>query len=156
MVWETVQGSGSGAKAAEMYEDVVKPALKKRFPGRASHMILEDNDPTGNLSKKGVKAKQGCKLKVFTIPKRSPDLNVLDYAIWARVESLLRLQERRMASTKRETRAQFERRLNRTALSLPPSVINRMVANMRVRVQRLYKAKGGLFEEGGRSKRRPS
>lgn len=35
-----------------------------------------------------------CRLgKVFKIPKRSPDLNVMDYAIWAEVEKRLRKQE---------------------------------------------------------------
>ena len=35
-----------------------------------------------------------CFVKVFTIPKRSPDLNVMDYAIWAEVEKMLRKQDR--------------------------------------------------------------
>ena len=35
---------------------------------------------------------------------RSPDLNVLDYAIWAEVEKRLRKQERNMPDAKHETR----------------------------------------------------
>ena len=59
-------------------------------------------------------------MKVFQIPKRSPDLNVLDYAIWSEVERRMRLEELKMKKGKREPREQFEARLDRVALSLPP------------------------------------
>ena len=36
---------------------------------------------------------------------RSPDLNVLDYAIWAEVEKRLRKQERNMPAVVRESRS---------------------------------------------------
>ena len=93
-------------------------------------------------------------MEVFKIPKRSPDLNVLDYAVWAKVETLLRAQERKMPKSRYESRAQFEARLDRTACSLPPEFIRKSILNLKERCQRLYKAKGGLFEEGGRKKRR--
>ena len=52
LVWETIDDTWAGAKAAEMYTDVVLPALQKRYPNNSTFTILEDNDPTGNLSKK--------------------------------------------------------------------------------------------------------
>ena len=51
------------------------------------------------------------------------------------------------------TRAQFEQRLNRVALGLEKDFIAKCIGNLQVRVQRSHKAKGGLFEEGGRLKR---
>ena len=153
LVWKTIDGRWSGDKAAEMYTTVIKPALKKHYPKRAKFTLLEDNDPTGNMSKKGIAAKAAGNMEVLRIPKRSPDLNVLDYAIWSEVERRMRKGERNMKTSRRETRAAFEKRLDRTALALPASFINKAVGNMRERTQRLYKAKGGLFEEGGRSKR---
>ena len=86
---------------------------------------------------------------------RSPDLNVLDYAIWAEVEKRLRKQERNMPDAKHETRAQFEQRLDRTARNLPEAFINKSIGDLQKRCKLLYKAKGGLFEEGGRRARRP-
>jgi len=86
LVWETIDDTWTGAKAAEMYTDVVLPALQKRYPNMSTSTILEDNDPTGNLSKKGIAAKLAGKMKALSIPKRSPDLNVLDYTIWSTVE----------------------------------------------------------------------
>ena len=64
----------------------------------------------------------------------------------------MRLQERRFkASRRRETRADFVARLQRTAMSLPRKFINKSLENMRERCQRLYKARGRLFEEGGKA-----
>jgi hypothetical protein len=134
---------------------VVARALKTRYRGRSSFVILEDNDPTGNMSKKGLAAKTAMRLNTLKIPKRSPDLNVLDYAVWAEVEKRLRRQERKMGADKHETRAQFEQRLDRTARQLPASFINDAIGNIQKRCQLLHKAQGGLFEEGGR-KRKPS
>ena len=94
-------------------------------------------------------------MEVLQIPKRSPDLNVLDYAVWAKVEKMLRKQEQKMTK-KTETREEFEKRLDKTALSIPEEDINNWVGDLRKRCQQLYAAKGGLFEEGCRSKRRRS
>jgi hypothetical protein len=100
-----------------MYKDVVATALKKRYPKKKSFTILEDNDPTGNYSKKGIAEKIKQKLTVLSIPKRSPDLNVLDYAIWSRVDQLLRKQERNMSENRHESRAQFEKRLDQICVA---------------------------------------
>jgi hypothetical protein len=40
-----------------------------------------------------------------------------------------------------------------TAKRLPRGFINRSIMDMKRRCERLYLAKGGLFEEGGRSKK---
>ena len=153
LVLSTIKGAWSGDQAAHYYTKVIKPALQKRYPNRRRFTILEDNDPTGNVSKKGVAAKARCNLDVLKIPKRSPDLNVCDYALWSEVEKRLRLQERKMPAGKKETREQFERRLDRTLRSLPQAFIDNSIGNLQERCQKLYDAEGGLFEEGGRSKR---
>ena len=46
-----------------------------------AHLMLEDNDPTGFKSGLEETAKKAARIKAFVIPKRSPDLSVLDYAI---------------------------------------------------------------------------
>lgn len=153
LVWHTIDGAWSGDQAAALYANVVHPALKGQYPGKRKFCILEDNDPTGNRSNKGVRAKQAANLDVLHIPKRSPDLNVMDFSIWSEVERRMRRQEKNWPATKRETRAAYERRLNTTAKRLPPEFINRSVSDLKRRCERLYEAKGGLFEEGGRSRR---
>ena len=43
-------------------------------------------------------------------------------------------------------------RLRRAAMSLPKSVVRRSIGNMKWRCQKIYQAKGGHIEEGGRHK----
>ena len=84
------------------------------------------------------------------MPKRSPDLDVVDSAVWSEAERRLRAQEKRWGDGKRETRSEFERRLDRVAKALPSTFIDKSTMDLKRRCERLYVAKGGLFEEGGK------
>ena len=150
LVWETIDGTWCGAKAAKLYTDAVLPAVKERYGAKRRFCSLEDNDPAGNRSAVAMRAKTACKLDVLCLPKRSPELNVLDYAVWVEVERRLRSQEKRWPAGKRETRAEFERRLDRVAKTLPSSFIDKSIMGMKRRCERLHAAEGGLFEEGGK------
>ena len=92
---------------------------------------------------------QGTGIIPFEIPNRSPQLNVLDYAIWARINQRMRKQELRWPVNKKETRQEYLARLRRTAKRLPPKFINKSIMNMKARCHRLFKAEGGQIEEGG-------
>ena len=151
MMWHTVpSGRWSGQAAADMYQGPLHKALTATYPGKRKFSVLEDNDPTGFKSRKGVDAKVESNINVFEIPKRSPDLNVLDYAVWKQVNVRLRRQEKNWPAGKRESRDQYCARLQRTAKRLPQGFINRSVADMHRRCQRLLAAEGFRFEEGGR------
>lgn len=154
LLWHTIEQVWCGREAETLYRDIMAPALKKKFP-RRKLCILEDNDPTGNTSRPAIAAKRDCKLTVFALPKRSPDLNVMDYAVWSEMERRLRAQERPWPQSRRETREQFKKRVARTARNLPANFIKTSIMNLKVRCQRLFDAKGGLFEEGGVRRRRP-
>ena len=95
-------------------------------------------------------AKRDCKIEVFKIPCRSPDLNPLDYSIWAEVNKRMREQERNWKS-KTETRDQYMARLKKTAQDLEQELVNDAVGNLVVCCVRLYQAQGGYFLEGGSS-----
>ena len=150
LMWEQVKGMWTGAAAAGVYKNNLKKALDAAHPDKTSHCILEDNDPTGWKSKKGVAAKKDAKLKVFEIPPRSPDLNPCDYGLWKEVDKRMRKQEKNFAKDKKETRKKFAERLARTAKRLPKKFLLKLVCDMRRRCQRLFAAKGGHFEEGGK------
>ena len=150
MVWEFIDGQQWCARVAEeMYCGPILDALKTEYPGRRTFKVLEDNDPTGFRSKRGLRAKAECGIEEFEIPKRSPQLNVLDYSVWKEVESRMRRQEKSFAPSFRESRAAFKSRLRRTAKRLPSWFINNSMKNMKVRCERLKAAEGGHFEEGG-------
>ena len=51
---------------------------------------------------------------------------------------------------RRETRDKYLGRLRRTATRLPRSFLDDSISDMARRYRRLYEAKGGHFEEGGR------
>ena len=87
------------------------------------------------------------------MPKRSPDLNVMDYAVWSEIERRMREQERKWPAHKRETRVAFGKRLDRTAMKLPRTFIEKSIGDMRRRCSLLLEADGGLFEEGGKARR---
>lgn len=137
-----------GKVAAEMYLGPVRAAVRRRYPQRKWWTILEDNDPAGFKSTLGNQAKKDAKLHAFPIPMRSPQLNVLDYAIWSEVSRRMRQQEKRWPPNKKESRPQYLERLRRTAKRLPARFVRNSIMNMKVRCQRLYAAQGSHFEEG--------
>ena len=147
---EVPDGTWNGTAAAEFYEGPLKKALAKQWPGRRRWTILEDNDPTGFKSNKGVEAKNNAKIDVFEIPKRSPDLSVMDYAVWKAVNHRMRQQEKDWPAGRRETRVQYLSRLRKAALSLPREFVEKSVGDMSRRCKRLLDAEGCYFEEGGR------
>ena len=83
--------------------------------------------------------------RTLEIPKRSPALNLCDYALWAEVNRRMRVQGQNMPVSNRESRAQFLDRLQRTALRLPASLLNASAKHMKVRCKRLVGAKGRLL-----------
>lgn len=150
LLWHFIESRWNGGVAAAMYKGPVLKALHKAFPSKRQFRVLEDNDPSGFKSSKGMSAKEEAKISQFDIPKRSPDLNVCDYALWKEVNKRMRLQEKSWPDTKKETRSEFMARLRRTATRLPASFVNKAIGNMQERCQKLHAAKGYHIEEGGR------
>ena len=148
ILWHNYGTRWSGSKAAELYAGPVLQGLKGQWPRKRTFQVLEDNDPTGYKSKLALAAKQKHRLRVLALPKRSPDLNVMDYSIWKAINRKMRAQERRMPRSKRESRDEYIRRLARAAKSLSPGSIRKACMNMKRRCELLYQAKGGHFEEG--------
>jgi hypothetical protein len=149
LVWAEITGRWSGEAAANFYEGPLLKSLQKSYPGKRKFTVLEDNDPTGFKARKGLDAKERAGIQVFTIPKRSPDLNVLDYAIWKQINRQMREQEKGWPAKKRETRDDYVLRLKKTARGLSTSFIEKSIGDMRRRCARLYDKKGWLIEEGG-------
>ena len=65
----------------------------------------------------------------------------------------MRLQEKGSPAGKVESREEFKQRLGRVARNLPTKFIDDSIGDLAERCKKLYAAKGGLFEEGGRKKR---
>ncbi len=135
-----------------MYTGPLVKAMRKAFPGNAvkrnpKWVVLEDNDPTGYKSHKAIDAKSSVGISTLDLPRRSPDLNVLDYCLWHEINVRMRKQEKKMSKAKKEPRVQYLERLRRTALMLPTQLVQRGVKDMRRRVGLIVQAKGSLFNE---------
>lgn len=151
LMWHSVPGGKWNSKSAvDMYKNSLAKRLQQVWPGKRPWTVLEDNDPTGFRCNAALKAKADLQIRTFRIPPRSPDLSVLDYAIWPEINKRMRKQELRWPRAKREDRAQYLARLRRTALRLPRTFIDASIGDMRRRCQRVSAAEGGHFEEGGK------
>ena len=150
MVWEVLDRKTrwNAKTAAAMYRGPIARALRQASPRKRQYSVLEDNDPSGFKTKTAKRAKTECRIKSFDIPKRSPQLNVLDFSVWSEINTRMRKQERRFPHNKKETRDQYLARLRRTATRLPEKFFKKSIMNLKVRCQRLYDARGDHIEEG--------
>ena len=151
-VWNYVDGAWNGQTAADMYRGPLVKAMRKAFPDHAKKPgakweVLEDNDPTGFKSSKARAAKKEVGIEEDELPRRSPDLNVLDYALWHEINVRMRKQESSWPSDKRESADEYKKRLRQTALGLPESFVSKCVGDMARRCNLLVKRRGKLFRE---------
>ena len=134
LLWEYIEGRWNAAEAERIYKGPMKRALQKEYPDRTRFTVLEDNDPTGYRSKKGMQGKREAKIDVFAIPKHSPELNICDYWLWKQVNAKMREQERNWPKGKKEDRDGYFRRLKRTAMSLTKEEIDDAQGSMKRRI----------------------
>ena len=150
LMWHVVNGPWNASNAAAMYTGPLRKSLRQAHPTvRGAWRVVEDNDPGGYKSGGGKRAKAEAGIEALSLPPRSPDLNPLDFSVWAEINRRMRRQEASWPKSKRESRDEFLARLRRTAMRLPRSYINAVMANMAKRVALLRLAKGGHFPEGG-------
>jgi hypothetical protein len=142
-----VKGNWNATKAAELYTRSLGPALRKAYPKKKKFLLLEDNDPAGYKSRLGMAAKKEEKIECLSFPKRSPDLNPLDYGFWDCVNRRLRKQESRFQNDRKETHAAYTARLRRTIMNTPNKVLGPLVGSMKRRCAEVKAAKGMDFEE---------
>ena len=142
VLWHYLPKRWSGEAAVELYKGAVHTALKKAHGNLRSYRILEDNDPTGYKSNKAVQIKQALRISPIEYPPYSPDLNPLDFFLWNEVER--RMNQRVIAG---ETMTRYKARLSRTAKSIPADVIEKALADIRVRAQQVIDADGGDIQK---------
>jgi hypothetical protein len=128
-----------GKVAEATYRGPIAAALKKHVGEGRRYTIMEDNDPTGYKSKLALKAKADLKVRAVEFPAYSPDLNPLDFYVWAEVERRMGKQK----EPKNESQAQYKARLRRTAMALPAAVVRKAVMSIKKRAKAVVEAKGG-------------
>ena len=146
-----VNGTWTGEEAAKMYKGALAKALRATFPEvarnpRKKFIVIEDNDPTGYKSRKGEAAKKASNIVTDDLPKRSPDLNVLDYRLWSEINRRMRRQEASFSSSRKETKDQYLSRLRNTAMALPQTYVTKSVMEMHRRVRAVRESEGGYMK----------
>jgi hypothetical protein len=147
LMWHVLDGNWNAERAAQMYTQKLAPALARAYPGARQYLVLEDNDPSGYKSRRGIAAKEEKHITVFDFPKRSPDLNPLDYSYWATLNKKLRAQEKKFKPSFRESKVAYLARLRRGAMGMSSSELKKMIGSMRRRLGALAAANGRHFEE---------
>ena len=74
------------------------------------------------------------------MPRYSPDLNPLDFCIWADIEKRMLMGGPKNG---RENVEAYKVRLRRVAMATSKTLINRALLSMHDRIQAVYDAKGG-------------
>ena len=138
-VWHYLPRRWNGDEAKKVYEKVLAPALKRHRGPKRTYILLEDNDPTGFKSKVGVDAKAALKIQPMEFPTYSPDLNPLDFALWQEVQNRMAAQ----VAPNKESAEKFKQRLRKTAMSIPESVVRKMLTSIKGRAQSIYEMNGG-------------
>ena len=95
--------------------------------------------PRGGLAHSRAAPRKGLKMSAVPFPKYSPDLNPMDFFVWAEVN-------RRMASQSppaNESQIAFKKRLRKTALGIPASAIRAAVGKIKAKAAEVVLSKGG-------------
>ena len=88
------------------------------------------------------------KVSAVAFPKYSPDLNPLDYFVWAEVN-------RRMGSQSapaNESQTAYKSRLRQTAMSIPAPAIRVAVGKMKAKAAEVVQSKGGRIPSDWRAR----
>lgn len=137
VLWEEIHGRWNGQQAQDMYTGPIKRVLERLRPGKRSWLILEDNDPAGFKSSRGMRGKAASKVKTIDQPAYSPDLNPLDFSLWAAVH-----KKTLDARPKAETKHSYKARLRKVALQMPRPFVRKAVQNIKKRAQQIFDAEG--------------
>ena len=92
--------------------------------------------------------RKALKVSAVAFPKYSPDLNPLDYFVWAEVN-------RRMGSQSapaNESQTAYKSRLRQTAMSIPAPAIRAAVGKMKAKAAEVVQSKGGRIPSDWRAR----
>ena len=138
IMWHVVPGSWSGQTAATMCKGPLLRSLQRVWGDRRQYTIIEDGDRTGYQSNRGQLAKAEARLHSQTLPPRTPALMPLDYSIWQKIER--RMLDNSPAGM--ESKAQYLKRLKKTAMALPRAFVRKQLEDMKRRAAEIVAARG--------------
>ena len=139
IMWhESGPGHWNGEKAAKMYHELGK-VLRKVHGNKKFFRVVEDGDPKGFQSTKGIRAKQEEKIRSWKLSPHSPGLMPWDYCLWDEVEDRV-LKKRKLEN---ESVTSYKKRLCLTAKRLPKKLVGNVIKKMKSNIEAIYQNEGG-------------
>jgi hypothetical protein len=107
--------------------DLVRLRHGQSYGAKLKFRIVEESDPKGFQSSKGVKAKQEQKIESWKLSPHIPGFIFLDFCLWGGIE------RRTLAKTisENETVASYKNPINITAKRLPKILIKKCLRKMK-------------------------
>ena len=139
VLWKYIDGPWGASAAESLYRHDINRVLTRVVGTANGAVLVEDNDPTGYKSGKAVKAKEDLGIRVMALPRYSPELNPLDYFLWADIDRRMNAS----APKGKESKAAFKARLRATAFATPRALVRKAVLQMKPRAKAIYEANGG-------------
>ena len=102
--------------------------MRHRYGDVPVFRVVEDGDPKGFQSGKGIRAKRAQKIHSWTLPPHSPGLMPLDFSLWDEIEGRVLAKRRKIED---ESMAPYKKRLNLTAKRLPRQLIQKCLGKMK-------------------------
>ena len=141
-------GRWCAAEAKIMYQKL-REFVDRAYPSREKEnwKIVEDGDPAGFRSSLGVRTKGELGFSQIPLPPNSPDLQLLDYAVWSAANRVLRKQERGMQKGVVESKKSHKKRIRSALTGLKKDFLKKSQRSMARRLKQCFKAQGGHFKE---------
>lgn len=138
-------GRWNARSAKAMYRKLNKFMEKKGVP----KYVCEDNDPAGYSSKLAIRTKQELNMTVLKLPKRSPELQPLDYSVWAHVEKVMAKNNENLLKRGvwKESRDEYLGRLRKAFLRLPKRYLENTIDDVKCRVSLMQRLRGDIFRD---------
>ena len=139
--WHVNMKPWGGAGAEAMYKDLGN-TLRKTCGNKRKYRVVEDGDPKGFQSTRGIAEKARQKIESWKLPVRSPEWMPLDFCLWHEIEERFYAK----APSHDETKKQFLKRLRSIAMRLPRQLVRKCLLSMRKRIHMTIEAKGRHIE----------
>ena len=121
-----------------MYKDL-GVALRRFWGKKRAYRVVEDGDPKGYQSNKGIAAKASEKIQPWKLPPRSPEWMPLDYSLWKEIENRMLADD---SVTGTESREEWLARLRRTAMGLPRDYVKSVLLKMKGNIEATVESQG--------------
>ena len=135
IMWHINDG-WNGEKAATMYAKL-GAVLRSKYGNKRKFNVVEDGDPKGYQSGKGVAAKAEQRIESWKLPPRSPGWMPLDYSLWHEIERRTLAKNIQLKS-----KVAYGRNLRKTALSLRPSLVHACLDKMKGNIDETVRSFG--------------